>query len=442
MRPLIPTDALLGEPPLPGDKSLSHRGLMLAALAHGTSTLHGLAPGEDVAQTLACLRALGVVIDLDPNPDGPGATARVHGRGPWALVAPTEPLQCGNSGTTMRLLMGLLAGLGLPARLVGDASLGARPMARIAEPLRAMGARIVLADGNRAPVQVLATGKLKGISHNLTVASGQLKGALLLAGLHADGPTTLTGALTGRNHTETLLQACGAQLHAEPTKIILIPHAALQPLHWRMPGDASAAAFWLAAAQVVKHSRLRLRHVGLNPSRTGFVRALQRMGAPMQRLPDATSLADGGAPAVPREPVGDIATWRGTSLRAIDVGGAAIAPIIDELPMLIGMATLAHGTTVVRDAGELRVKETDRIAAMVDNLRRMGARIEERYDGVRVVGPQRLVGARLDSFGDHRIAMALSVMAMAARGPSQLSRAGCAAVSDPNFFATLAHLGC
>lgn len=413
---------------------------MLGAQAQGTSTLHGLAPGEDVASTLACLRALGVAIDVDAHAAGLGATVRVHGRGPAAIRAPTAPLDCGNSGTTMRLLMGFLAGLGLPAKLVGDSSLCARPMARVAGPLRAMGARIELSEGNRAPVQLLAADKLQGIGHTLAVASGQLKGALLLAGLHAQGPTTLTGALGGRDHTETLLQACGAQIEAAPQRIVLTPNGALRPLLWRLPGDASAAAFWLAAAQVVKTSRLRLRHVGLNPTRTGFIRALQRMGAPMQQLPASDLWADGYAQAVPQEPIGDLTTWRGTCLRAIELGGDAIAPIIDELPLLIGMATLAHGTTVVRDAGELRVKETDRIAAMVDNLRRMGARIEELHDGVRVVGPQQLHGAQLDSFGDHRVAMALSVMAMGACGTSELHNDGCAAVSDPNFYSTWARL--
>lgn len=422
--------SLCGQPPLPSDKSISHRALMLAAVAHGQSRLSHLALGEDVARTRACLEAMGVAIE---GPDARGVTT-VQGRGPMGLTAPHLPLQCGNSGTTMRLMMGLLAGLGLPATLIGDESLSSRPMARIAEPLRAMGARIDLTDGRHAPVVIHSGAPLQAPAAPwvLALPSGQLKGALLLAGLHASGTTTLKGALGGRDHTERLLAAFGATTTSTTGSLSIEGGQALQAADCTVPQDFSAAAFWLGASQLVPHAHLLMRPVGLNPTRTGFMHALLQMGANIHA--EVTGVGPG------TEPIG-VLTAKSRSpdvarLRAITLKGDRIAPMIDELPMMMVMATQAQGVTTIQDAQELRVKETDRLAAMAQNLAAMGARIRLHADGCTIEGPQTLQHAELHSCGDHRIAMALSIAALIPAGTSTLNGPECMAVSDPHFLRT------
>jgi 3-phosphoshikimate 1-carboxyvinyltransferase len=413
---------LKGQPRLPFDKSISHRALMLAALAHGPSALHHLAVGEDVARTRACLQQLGVTIE---GPDAAGVTS-VLGRGPGGLRAPDGPLDCGNSGTTMRLMMGLLASLGVRATLVGDASLSARPMERVAEPLRAMGAVITLGPNGRAPVHLHGGVPLRGSSHTLTIPSGQLKGALLLAALGAQGQTCLQGALGGRDHTERLLGAFGATPTISPGRIVLPGPQRLSGTTVVVPQDVSAAGFWLAASQLVPEAHVTMAPVGLNPTRTGLLTALLAMGADL----------DVRRTQAEPEPLGTITARRTRELRAITLVGDQIPPMIDELPLMMVLALRAHGQTVVRDAQELRVKETDRLEAMAENLRRMGARLTLHPDGCTIVGPQPLRAASLDSFGDHRIAMAAGVAAMLGEAPSTLHRSDCVAISDPQFFTT------
>lgn len=425
---------------MPGDKSIAHRGLILGALADGDSMIAGLPEGEDVRATVACLRSLGVKISPFESPEG----SRVgQGRGfrispasgsGWGFATPHGSLDCANSGTTMRLLIGLLAGSRISARLDGDDSLRRRPMARVIEPLRRMGARIESQDG-RAPLTVIGS-SLQGRQHQLPVASAQIKSAILLAGLAARGPTTIVEPFTTRDHTERLLAAMGADLRiqfppptgeaeARGSSIDLRPsHRPLQPIELMIPGDFSSAAFWLAAAALRPDWSITIRDVGLNPTRTSFLRILEQMGAEVQV--DVTSSGI--------EPAGSVRVV-GRPLEAIALGPGDVAALIDEIPALLALATQAHGVTTIRGAAELRVKESDRIAGMAEGLRRLGATVEERPDGISIHGPAFLHGATVDANGDHRIAMALAIAALVASDPTRINDADSVAVSYPEFFA-------
>jgi 3-phosphoshikimate 1-carboxyvinyltransferase len=417
-----PAARVAGELAVPGDKSIAHRALILAALAQGESWIHGLPEGEDVLATVGCLRALGA------NLQRSGRTARIRGAGLRSFATPHGHLDCANSGTTMRLLLGVLTGSAVSATLDGDASLRRRPMARVIEPLRSMGAKIESPEG-RAPLAVTGT-SLQGRRHTLPVASAQVKSALLLAGLSASGPTTIVEPTPTRDHTERLLRAMGTDVSATVEGIVIRPsHQPLRPLELSIPGDFSSAAFWLAAAALRPDWSVIIGDIGLNPTRTAFLALLRSMGAEVKVE----------EPTADIEPRGQV-TVTGHGLRAVVLGAADVAAAIDEIPALMVLATQAEGTTTIDGAGELRVKESDRIATMADGLRRMGAVVEERPDGVSIKGPTPLNGTAVESHGDHRVAMALAVAALVASGPTTIEGADCAAVSYPNFFAQLQDL--
>jgi 3-phosphoshikimate 1-carboxyvinyltransferase len=419
---ISPAARVAGELMVPGDKSIAHRALMLAALAEGESWIHGLPEGEDVLATVGCLRSLGA------NLQRGGGSLRIRGEGLASFATPHGPLDCANSGTTMRLLLGLLAGSALSATLEGDASLSRRPMNRVVLPLRSMGAKIDSRDG-RAPLFVSGTA-LQGRRHALPLPSAQVKSALLLAGLSASGPTTVLEPVATRDHTERLLRAMGTDVNATADGVVIRPsHQPLRPIELAVPGDFSSAAFWMAAAALRPGWSVIIGDVGLNPTRTAFLELLQSTGAGVQVA----------APSADIEPRGRV-TVTGKGLRAIAVSAAQVAAAIDEIPALLVLATQAEGVTVIDGAGELRVKESDRLATMAEGLRRMGATIEERPDGVSVHGPTQLRGASVDSHGDHRVAMALAVAGLVASGPTTIEGADCVAVSYPNFFAQLQEL--
>ena len=426
-----PAALVAGEVRVPGDKSIAHRALMLAAIADGESTISGLPEGEDVRATVACLRAIGV--RLSPRAAGSRAGRALivspppwAGRGAgWPFSTPHGSLDCANSGTTMRLLLGLLAGSRISASLDGDASLRRRPMSRVIEPLRLMGAHIQSEQGH-APLSV-AGSRLQGRRHSLAIASAQVKSAILLAGLSASGPTTVIEPLQTRDHSERLLSAMGADISGRGSTIELRPsHRPLSALDIAVPGDFSSAAFWMAAAALRPGWSVTVRGVGLNPTRTAFASLLRQMGAEVQ----IDVSADGA------EPLGSIRVV-GRLLRAIELGAAEVARAIDEIPALLAVATQAEGVTSVSGAAELRLKESDRLSTMATGLRQMGARIEERPDGISIYGPAKLRGAVVDSSGDHRIAMALAVAALTGSEPSTIVDADCVAVSYPDFFSQL-----
>ena len=425
-----PARSIRGEVRVPGDKSISHRALILGALARGESLLRNLSPGADVRSTARCLRALGVSMEFYPEGNGSeGPTARVRGVGLSGLSPPSVPLDAGNSGTTMRLLAGVLAGQPFESVLTGDESLRRRPMGRIIEPLSQMGASMESAEG-RAPLRIRG-GHLRGIRYELPVPSAQVKSCLLLAGLFADGKTTVVESVPTRDHTERMLLQQGAPLERSGQEITLDPCPKLEPLEMRVPGDLSSAAFWIAAAALLPGSELVVKDVGLNPTRTGFLTALQRMGAPIS----SENLREEAG-----EPVGDLLVQGAEELQAVEIGGEELPTLIDEIPLLAVVATQAEGTTVIRDAEELRVKETDRLRAVAHNLRRMGAEVEELPDGLVIPGPQPLEGARLPGYGDHRIVMAFAIAGLIAQGETTIEGAEWADISYPGFFEILSQI--
>ncbi|MGH7685909.1 MAG: 3-phosphoshikimate 1-carboxyvinyltransferase [Candidatus Dormibacteria bacterium] len=410
---------------VPGDKSISHRALLLGALARGRSYVGNLSPAADVEATVRCLRDCGGYVRTFGSAraalDGSGAGVSLH--------SPDAPLDCGNSGTTMRLLAGVLAGHDLNAVLDGDESLRRRPMARVAEPLRAMGADLRTSLQGTAPLAVRGRRPLQGLEWRSPVASAQVKSAVLLAGLSAEGETSVVEPRPTRDHTERMLRMCGVTVRSDGARVTLTP-GALQPFGMRVPGDASSAAFFLAAAASRAGWRIRCTGVGLNPARTGFLDVIRAMGAQV--------LVEEGEPAGGVEPAGDIEV-RGGILRGTVIDGDLAVRCIDELPVLAVLATQADGVTEIRDASELRAKESDRIAGVVDGLRALGAEADATDDGMVVTGPSRLQGAHLESHGDHRLAMAWAVAALLVRDGevSAIAGAESAAVSYPGFFDAL-----
>ncbi|MEW6580103.1 MAG: 3-phosphoshikimate 1-carboxyvinyltransferase [Chloroflexota bacterium] len=419
-----PGATLRGAVRVPGDKSLSHRALILGALAEGTGHVRGWLPAGDTLATLRCIQALGIAVEREGE-----TTLTVRGRGLGGLQAPAAPLDCVNAGTAMRLLAGVLAGQRFASTLDGSEQLRRRPMRRITEPLRRMGAQIADTDGH-APLHIRPAA-LRGMVHTLPVASAQVKSGILLAGLFADGPTTVSEPGPARDHTERMLRAMGAQVDVDGFTVTLTPGPALHPLDLTVPGDPSSAAFVLVAALLAAEGDVRVTGVGVNPTRTGLLDILAAMGGPVtcerERL-------EGG------EPVADLLV-RQADLRGTAVGGDLIVRAIDEFPVLMIAATQARGETLVRDAAELRVKETDRIAVMAAELRKMGAVIEEQPDGFRIVGPQRLHGAVVQGHDDHRVAMALAVAGLVADGETVVEDAACAHDSFPGFVETMRALG-
>ena len=402
---------------VPGDKSISHRALLLAALANGESRIRGLLPSHDCHATRGCLASLGVEIrDTDE-----GGVA-VRGVGLRGLRRSPSPLDCVRSGTTMRLLAGVLAGQLFPSLLTGDEQLRRRPMARVVDPLRRMGAQIDAEDG-RAPLLIHGTA-LHGAEHQLEIASAQVKSALLLAGLTAEGSTSVHEPGPSRDHTERMLNAMGADVRIDRRTIVISPVKRLTPIDLCVPGDQSSAAYWLVAATLVSDSRLTLTGVGVNPTRTGLIDVLREMGSSIEVENERMEAG---------EPVADLVV-EARELRGVTIEGETVVRMIDEFPILAVAATQAHGTTVVRDAGELRVKESDRIASTVDALRGLGAQIDEHSDGFTVEGPTRLRGGEVDGHGDHRLVMALTVAGWTADEPVKIDGAERAEDSYPGFF--------
>ncbi|MFW6115519.1 MAG: 3-phosphoshikimate 1-carboxyvinyltransferase [Chloroflexota bacterium] len=417
--------SLRGRIGVPGDKSISHRALLLGCLAHGRSEIHGFLPSADCMATLGCIRQLGIVVDRESN-----HTVTVHGRGLHGLQRPRGPLDCLRSGTTMRLLAGMLAGQSFDSVLTGDPQLLRRPMGRIAEPLRRMEIHVDTTDGH-GPLTIHG-GSVRGCEHRLPVASAQVKSAILLAGLYAPDPTVVHQPGPARDHTERMLAAMGADIKVAGLTVTLTPRPSpLHPFDFAIPGDISSASFPLVAALLLPGSRVTLERVGVNPTRTGLLHVLQAMGA---QIAIDSRRQDGG------EPAADV-TARSSSLRGVGVSGNTVVRMIDEFPLLAVAATQARGTTLVRDAAELRVKETDRIAVIAVELSKMGAQIEPRRDGFAVAGPTPLLGAAVDSHGDHRIAMALAVAGLLAEGETIIYGADCTADSFPGFVETMQQIG-
>jgi 3-phosphoshikimate 1-carboxyvinyltransferase len=407
---------LEGDIRVPGDKSISHRALILGSLAEGWSRIRGLSEGEDVRSTAACMRALGVEIEA----------SSIRGAGLDGLRESTAPLDCGNSGTTMRLLAGLLAAQDFVSELRGDESLTRRPMDRVVEPLRMMGA-----NADWPPLRVGGRVPLHGIEHQQPVASAQVKSAVLIAGLFADGTTAVIEPVATRNHTELMLRAMGAKVSLEGKRVAIEKAHSLEPLDLEVPGDVSGASFWLVAGGLVPHSRLRIPGTGVNPTRTAFVEVLRRCGFNI----DATQER-----VIAGEPVADLDVRTSPELRPLQITGAMAAQMIDELLVLAVAATQLPGASVIAGARELHVKESDRIAAMAEGLGAMGADITALDDGWVVKGPRRLEGARVQSRGDHRVAMALAVAGLLADGATEIEDAECVGISYPGFFDQLESL--
>ncbi len=405
---------------LPADKSIAHRAALFAAVADGTSVIRNFPTSADPLSTLACLKQLGIRVD-----ESQLGEIVVAGRGRYGLRPSEVPIDCGNSGTTMRLLAGILAGAGISATLVGDASLSQRPMDRIASPLRRMGAGIVLQDGH-APMEVLSGGPLRGITYTLPVPSAQVKSCVLLAGLYATGTTTVIEPVPSRNHTERMLKLPVAE-KGGARHITAGPGLPISPFNMALPADFSASAFFLVAGSVVPGASLHMPRVGLNPTRSALLDVLREMGADI--CVSARTDVDG-------EPAADLDV-RYRHLRGVTIGGGVIANLIDEVPALAVAAACAAGRTAVTGARELRIKECDRIHAIVTNLRALGADVEEYGDGFAIEGGGQLTGAAVDSFMDHRIAMAMGIAGLVASGQTTISRAEVAEVSFPDFWGVL-----
>lgn len=412
-----PAKGIRGEIAVPGDKSISHRSIMLGSIARGTTTVKGFLRGEDNMATLNAFRAMGVAIDDD------GEVLAIQGKGLHGLVEPGDVLDCGNSGTSMRLMTGLLAGQRFFSVLTGDQYLRRRPMKRVVGPLALMGAAISGRDGGeKAPLAI--TGRpLTGIDYRSPVASAQVKSALLLAGLYAQGETTIREPHVSRDHSERMFRHFGADLEVTADGVTVRGGRELEGREIVVPGDISSAAFFLVAGLIVPGSDLLIRGVGVNPTRTGIIDILTLMGADLEVL-NQRELSG--------EPVADLRV-RSSRLKGIEIGGDLIPRAIDEFPVISVAAALAEGRTVISDARELRVKETDRIAAMAESLRLAGASVEETEDGMVVEGRESLAGCVADSHGDHRIAMAMLIAGLAATGATTVHDTACIATSFPTF---------
>ena len=409
---------LRGEISPPGDKSISHRALLLNSIPKGRAKLENLGPGDDIRSTISCLRAIGVNIREQ------GDVVIVSGVGKSGFREPEDVLSAGNSGTTMRLISGLLAAQPFRSVVTGDESLRSRPMGRLIQPLRLMGAEIWGRKNDTLAPLVIKGDKLKGIEYHLPVASAQIKSAILIAALFAQGSTTVVEPAPARDHTERLLRTMGVKMIIDGPTIELIPSVIRSPVDVRIPGDISAAAFWLVAGAIHPDARIRIKGTGLNPTRTGIIEVLLKMGANLKVEGERRS---GG------EPVADI-TVESSELTGLKLGGGIIPRIIDELPLVALASAFARGTTTISDAQELRVKESDRIAITVKQLSRLGVDIEELPDGMVIRGGRMLRGAECSSSGDHRLAMTLGTAALMARGETVVHDAEAVNVSYPGFW--------
>jgi 3-phosphoshikimate 1-carboxyvinyltransferase len=422
---ISPGGNVTGVVELPGDKSISHRYAILASIAEGTSEIRNYSSSADCRSTIECMRKLGIEIDITPE------RVRVVGKGLDGLKAPKRALDAENSGSTIRMLSGVLAGQSFTSTITGDKSLQRRPMRRVAEPLRQMGADIRAKDGDRAPMEIRGA-KLKAIDYTPPTPSAQVKSALLMAGLYADGVTTVRESVRTRDHTEITLRHMGANIETSRGEIRIHPRPKLQACQFVVPGDLSGAVFLIAAAMVLPESAIMLHNVGLNPTRTKVLDFLISIGASINLA--SVQLRDG-------ELIGDVSV-RYAPLTGGTISGPQAAEMIDELPMLSALGPYTEQGIEIRDAKELRVKESDRIAAISEGLRAMGAQVEGFPDGMRVAGKSsgKLRGAKIDPQGDHRIAMALAVAALGAEGDTVIRDSECVGVSFPGFFTTLEKL--
>lgn len=420
------TYGLKGEITIPGDKSISHRSVMFGAIANGTTEVTGFLKGADCLSTIGCFRSLG--IDIREESD----KILIYGKGLHGLSAPSGTLDTGNSGTTTRLISGILAGQPFTSVLSGDASLNTRPMGRIMEPLSSMGAHITSVGGNNCAPLKIEPGTLHGIHYHSKVASAQVKSAILLAGLYADGETSVTEPVLSRNHTELMLNGFGATVNARTeadgrATASISPCKELYGQKITVPGDISSAAYFIAAGLLVPGSEILIRNVGINPTRAGILKVCEDMGADITYLNRKSA---GG------EPTADLLV-RYSPLKGTEVSGSIIPTLIDEIPMIAVMAAFAEGTTVIKDAAELKVKETNRIDTVTENLKAMGAMITPTDDGMIIEGTSSLKGAGINSYLDHRIAMAFSIAGLASEGETVIGNSQCVDVSYPTFFETI-----
>ena len=425
MMKISKASGLNGNITVPGDKSISHRSVMLGAIADGTTHVSGFLNGADCTSTINCFREMGVDIEYDGGTD-----VVVHGVGLHGLKAPDHILDCGNSGTTTRMISGILTGQDFVSELTGDASIRRRPMKRIMTPLREMGADIIsIKDNDCAPLRI-SPSKLHGISYASPVASAQVKSAILLTGLYAEGDTTVTEPSLSRNHTELMLGAMGADLKVNGLSVTLFPTDRLHAQDIVVPGDISSAAYFIGAGLIVPDSDIVIKNVGINPTRAGILRVLKDMGGDIELLDKRIFTG---------EEVADIHV-RASSLHGMTIEGDIIPTLIDELPLIAVVASLAEGTTVIRDAAELKVKESDRIALVTKNLRAMGADIEGTDDGFIINAdgcPRPLHGAEIDDAHDHRIAMSCAIAGLVADGETEIVHPECVSISYPGFFEVL-----
>lgn len=411
----------VGQIKVPGDKSISHRAVMLGSLANGVTEISGFLKGADCLSTIDCFRKMGIDIDIN------GENVTVHGNGLRGLKKPDEMLYTGNSGTTTRLLCGILAGQNFDTSITGDASIQKRPMGRVVQPLSMMGAKI---ENEYCPLYITGT-KLHGIDYKMPVASAQVKTAIILAGLYADGETVIHEIEKSRDHTELMLSAMSADLTVDNLDITVKPTNDLTAVNVDVPGDISSAAFFLVLGAIMPNSQITVTNVGINPTRTGIINVLKDMGADITLENVHTSAG---------ETVADI-TVRSSSLKGTTVGGDIIPRLIDELPIIAVAAVFADGQTVIKDAQELKVKETNRIRAVVDEFNKCGIAITETDDGMIINGGKSIHGADFKTYGDHRMAMSLTVLAQLADGESTLDDSDCACVSYPTFFDDFYKLG-
>jgi 3-phosphoshikimate 1-carboxyvinyltransferase len=418
---------LRGEFSVPGDKSISHRAVMLGAIARGETVANNFLASADCLATMECFRAMGIEIEMtnDQYPMSNGCKVIIKGRGLKGLKAPEKMLDVGNSGTTIRLISGILAGQNFEVEISGDESIAKRPMGRIAKPLRLMGASIEGATRNNeifAPLKIIG-GNLQPIEYELPVASAQVKSAVLLAGLFAGGKTCVIERFPSRDHTERMLEHFGANFERQGERASIVGNCEFEGAEIDIPGDISSAAFFLVAAALVPNSQLRIMNVGMNATRTGIIDVLHRMGASLD-IPREIMLSE--------EPRADLVV-RSSELGAVKLDGEIIPRIIDEIPVIAVAATQAEGVTEIRGAKELRVKESDRIKTVASELRKLGAEVEELEDGLRIAGPQKLKGAVVQSYGDHRIAMSLAIAGLIAEGETTIENTECIETSFPGF---------
>ena len=417
-------NSLKGEVSIPGDKSISHRAVMFGSLAEGTTEVTNFLQGADCLSTISCFRKLGIEIENTSQ------QILIHGKGLHGLTEPSDTLDTGNSGTTTRLISGILAGQRFTTILNGDASIQTRPMKRIMTPLSMMGADITSLKGNDCAPLRICGGQLHGVAYTSPVASAQVKSCILLAGLYADAPTSVTEPVLSRNHTELMLAGFGAHVTSSGTTATIEPEPDLNGMKIEVPGDISSAAYFLAAGLMIPNSEIMIKNVGINPTRDGILRVAKEMGGDITILNEKTS---GG------EPTCDLLV-RSSSLKGITIGGEIIPTLIDEIPMIAVMACFAEGITTIKDAQELKVKESNRIDTVVTNLKAMGAHIEATDDGMIIEGGYPLHGAVIDSHLDHRIAMSFAVGALGADGETTIEGADCVKISYPEFYQTLEKL--